>query len=134
MHNLVMNVFAQCGELKAMWRLLEEMTDKGLTVSGRTFPLLVCTSGQGGLRWRLVERFIKSSYVAAGEFDEAQKFFDEMLVRGQLPNVYTYNSMICGLCTLGKFDKACSLLKDMDSHGCTPNFSVYSTLVSRLRS
>uniref|UniRef100_A0A0A9DU81 Pentatricopeptide repeat-containing protein n=1 Tax=Arundo donax TaxID=35708 RepID=A0A0A9DU81_ARUDO len=47
-----------------------------------------------------------TGYVAAGEFDEAQKFFDDMLVRGQLPNVYTYNSMIRGLCTVGKFDKA----------------------------
>jgi len=43
--------------------------------------------------------------VAAGEFEEAQRFFYDMLVRGQLPNVYTYNSMIRGLCTVGEFDK-----------------------------
>ncbi|KAG2557019.1 hypothetical protein PVAP13_8NG185103 [Panicum virgatum] len=29
MYNLVMKVFAECGEVKAMWRLLEEMAEKG---------------------------------------------------------------------------------------------------------
>lgn len=69
-----------------------------------------------------------------GNLRKPRGFFDDMLVRGQLPNVYTYNSMIQGLCTVGEFDKAFAMLKDMDSHGCTPNFSVYSSLVSRLRS
>jgi len=61
MYNLVMKVFAECGEVKAMWRLFEEMTEKGLPVSSRTFHLLICASGKVGLRRRLVERFIKSS-------------------------------------------------------------------------
>ncbi|GJN19828.1 hypothetical protein PR202_gb07138 [Eleusine coracana subsp. coracana] len=61
MYNQVMKVFAQCGEVKAMWRLFEEMAEKGQPVSARTFHLLICSSGQVGLRRRLVERFIKSS-------------------------------------------------------------------------
>nr|CAB3499200.1 unnamed protein product [Digitaria exilis] len=52
-YNLVMKVFAQCGEVKAMWRLFEEMAEKGLPVSARTFHLLICASGQVGLRRRL---------------------------------------------------------------------------------
>jgi len=51
----------ECGEVKAMWRLFEEMTDKGLPVFSWTFHLLICASGKVGLRRRLVERFIKSS-------------------------------------------------------------------------
>jgi hypothetical protein len=60
MYNRVLKAFAQCGEVKAMWGLLE-MTEKGLPVSARTFHLLICTCGQAGLRRRLVERFVKSS-------------------------------------------------------------------------
>lgn len=56
-----------------------------------------------------------------------------MIIRGQLPNVFTYNSMIRGLCMAGKFDKACLMLKEMEFRGCNPNFLVYSTLVSNLR-
>jgi pentatricopeptide repeat protein len=48
MYSLVMKVFAECGEVKAMWRLFEEMAEKGQPVSARTFHLLICSSGQIG--------------------------------------------------------------------------------------
>ncbi|KAM1029471.1 hypothetical protein ACFX2A_042979 [Malus domestica] len=56
-----------------------------------------------------------------------------MIPNGQLPNVFTYNAIIRGLCRARKFEQACSMLKVMEFKGCNPNFTVHSTLVSYLR-
>ncbi|XP_010312104.1 pentatricopeptide repeat-containing protein At3g60050-like isoform X2 [Solanum lycopersicum] len=259
-YHLIMKIFAESDEFKAMWRLVDEMIEKGYPTTARTFNLLICTCGEAGLARKVVERFIKSKtfnyrpfrhsfnailhsllgvnqyrliewvyqqmlveghipdiltynillcskyrlgkldqfhrlldemgrngfspdlytfnillhvlgkgdkplaavnllnhmkevgyepsilhfttlidglsragYVVAGELDKAQELFTDMIVNGQLPNVFTYNSMIRGLCMAEKFDEACMMVKEMELRGCNPNFMVYSTLVSYLK-
>uniref|UniRef100_A0A2N9GNQ1 Pentacotripeptide-repeat region of PRORP domain-containing protein n=1 Tax=Fagus sylvatica TaxID=28930 RepID=A0A2N9GNQ1_FAGSY len=205
-YHLIMKIFAECDEFKAMWRLVDEMIENGFPTTARTFNILICTCGGAGLARKVVERFIKSKtfnfrpfkhsynailhslltvnqykliewvyqqmlveghspdiltynvvmcakcigdkplaalnllnhmkevgYIVAGELEKAQEMFDEMIIKGQLPNVFTYNSMIRGFCMAGKFEEARSMLKEMESRGCNPNFLVYSTLVSNLR-
>ncbi|CAN1180653.1 Pentatricopeptide repeat-containing protein At1g55630 [Linum perenne] len=240
-YNLMVKLLAECNEFMAMWRVVDEMTEKGLPTTARTFNILICTCGEAGLARRVVERFIRSKtfnyrpfkhshnailcallgvrhyklidwvhrrmlcsgfhpdiltynvvmcakyrlgelgevwrlvdemvnygfapdfhtyniilhvlgkanqplaarnalnrmkdegYVVAGEFNKAQAMFDEMIVRGQLPNVFTYNSMIRGYCMAEKYKEACSMFNEMEGKGCSPNFRVYRTLVSSLR-
>ncbi|KAI9160064.1 hypothetical protein LWI28_004772 [Acer negundo] len=43
-----------------------------------------------------------TSYIVAGELENAQALFNEMIIKGQLPNVFTYNSMIRGFCMAGR--------------------------------
>jgi len=100
--------------VQGIWRLLDEMVKAG------SRPDVVCYT-------------VITGYVVSGELDKAKEMFREMTVKGQLPNVFTYNSMIRGLCMAGEFREACWLLKEMESRGCNPNFVVYSTLVSYLR-
>lgn len=45
-YNLAMKIFAESEELKAMWRLVDEMTQSGLPVTPRTFNILICTCGE----------------------------------------------------------------------------------------
>ncbi|KAI6696307.1 hypothetical protein NL676_016426 [Syzygium grande] len=204
-YHLMMKIFAECDEFKAMWRLVDEMIEKGFPTTARTFHILICTCGEVGLARTVVERFIKSKvfnyrpfkhsynailhslvslkqykliewvyqqmlteglspdiltynilmcakyrlgkwdqfhrlldemgrrYVVAGELEKAVEMFNKMIIDGQLPNVFTYNSMIRGYCMAGNFAKACSVLNEMEARGCNPNFLVYSTLVSYLR-
>ncbi|GAB4858246.1 hypothetical protein Ancab_009643 [Ancistrocladus abbreviatus] len=206
--HLVMKIFGDCGEFKAMWKLFNEMIEHGYHVTARTLNILICSLGKAGLERPVVERLIKSKtfnfrqhkhcynailhsllaikqykliewvyqqmlaepehfspdiltyniliwtkyrlgkttesqklldemtdngYTVASELEKAQQLFKEMIVKGQLPNVFTYNSMICGLCLAGKFAEACSMLNEMEYRGCTPNFLVYSTLVNHLQ-
>ncbi|CAA2981597.1 Hypothetical predicted protein [Olea europaea subsp. europaea] len=65
-------------------------------------------------------------YVASGEIDKALEMLKEMISKGQLPNVLTYNFMIRGLCMVRKFEEARLMLKEMESKICEPNFLVYN--------
>lgn len=146
MYNLVMKVFAECGEVKAMWRLLEEMTEKGLPVSARTFHLLICTCGQAGLRRRLVERFIKSSsfnyrpfrtsfnailhtLLTINQYSLIEWVHQKMLMEGYTPDVLTYNVVMRAKYLLGKLDQFHRLLDEMGKNGLTPDLHTYNLLL-----
>ncbi|CAM0956542.1 unnamed protein product [Alopecurus aequalis] len=146
MYNLVMKVFAECGEVKAMWGLLEEMTEKGLPVSARTFHLLICTCGQAGLRRRLVERFIKSSsfnyrpfrnsfnailhtLLTIKQYSLIEWVHQKMLMEGYTPDVLTYNLVMRAKYLLGKLDQFHRLLDEMGKDGLTPDLHTYNLLL-----
>ncbi|KAJ1294915.1 hypothetical protein BS78_01G182800 [Paspalum vaginatum] len=146
MYNLVMKVFAECGEVKAMWRLFEEMANKGLPVSARTFHLLICASGQVGLRRRLVERFIRLSTFNFRPFRNAfnailymlltieqysliEWVHQEMLLQGHSPDVLTYNIVMRAKYMLGKLDQSLRLLVEMEKNGLTPDLHTYNLLL-----
>lgn len=146
MYNLVMKVFAECGEVKAMWRLLEEMTEKGLPVSARTFHLLICTCGQAGMRRRLVERFIKSSsfnyrpfrnsfnailhtLLTIEQYSLIDWVHQKMIIEGHSPDVLTYNVVMRAKYMLGKLDQFHRLLDEMGKNGLTPDLHTYNLLL-----
>ncbi|KAK3153005.1 hypothetical protein QOZ80_2BG0166390 [Eleusine coracana subsp. coracana] len=146
MYNQVMKVFAQCGEVKAMWRLFEEMAEKGQPVSARTFHLLICSSGQVGLRRRLVERFIKSSTFNYRPFRNAfnailhtlltiQQYsliewvHQKMLLEGHSPDILTYNVVMRAKYMLGKLDQFHRLLDEMGRNGLNPDLYTYNILL-----
>ncbi|KAF8672480.1 hypothetical protein HU200_049694 [Digitaria exilis] len=148
-YNLVMKVFAQCGEVKAMWRLFEEMAEKGLPVSARTFHLLICASGQVGLRRRLVERFIKSSTFRYRSFRNAfnailhtlltieqysliEWVHQKMIFEGHSPDVLTYNIVMRAKYMLGKLDQFHRLLDEMGKNELMPDLHTYNLLLHAL--
>ena len=53
-YHLVMNIYAECEEFKALWRLVDEMVEKGLPATARTFNILIRTCGEAGLAKSLV--------------------------------------------------------------------------------
>ncbi|KAL9335782.1 hypothetical protein Peur_072963 [Populus x canadensis] len=55
-----MKIFAQCEEFRAMWRLADEMIEKGFHTTAQTFNILICTCSEAGLAMNVLERFIKS--------------------------------------------------------------------------
>lgn len=146
MYNLVMKVFAECGEVQAMWRLFEEMTDKGLHASSRTFHLLICASGKAGLRRRLVERFIKASTFNYRPFRNAfnailytlltieqysliEWVHEKMILEGYSPDVLTYNVVMRAKYMLGKLDQFHRLLDEMGKDGLAPDLHTYNLLL-----
>jgi pentatricopeptide repeat protein len=146
MYNVVMKVFAECGEVKAMWRLLEEMAEKGLPVSARTFHLLICSSGKVGLRRRLVERFIKLSTFRYRPFRNAfnailhtlltieqysliEWVHEKMILEGHSPDILTYNIVMRAKYMLGKLDQFHRLLDEMGQNGFTPDLHTYNLLL-----
>jgi pentatricopeptide repeat protein len=146
MYNLVMKVFSECGEVKAMWRLFEDMSEKGQPVSARTFHLLICTSGKVGLRRRLVERFIKLSTFIYRPFRNAfnailhtlltieqysliEWVHEKMILEGHSPDVLTYNIVMRAKYMLGKLDEFHRLLDEMGRNELTPDLHTYNLLL-----
>ncbi|XP_038878012.1 pentatricopeptide repeat-containing protein At3g60050-like [Benincasa hispida] len=145
-YHLIMKIFAECEEFKAMWRLLDEMTEKGYPVTARTFMILICTCGDAGLARKVVERFIKSktfnfrpfkhSYNAilhgllvVKQYKLIEWVYHQMLLDGHSPDILTYNVLLFARCKLGKLDQFHRLLDEMASNGFSPDFHTYNILL-----
>ena len=75
---------------------------------------------------------VLSGIVAEGEYVMLGELFDEMLVIGLIPDVYTYNVYINGLCKQNKVDKALQIVASMEELECKPNVVTYNTILGAL--
>lgn len=145
-YNLAMKIFAESEELKAMWRLVDEMTQNGLPVTPRTFNILICTFGEAGMARKVVERFIKSqgfnyrpykhsfnailhSLIITSQYRLIEWVYQQMLLEGYDPDVLTYNVVLCAKFRLGKLDQFHRLLDEMRDKGTTPDLHTYNLLL-----
>ncbi|CAN4111268.1 unnamed protein product [Withania somnifera] len=145
-YHLIMKIFAESEELKAMWRLVDEMTVKGYPTTARTFNLLICTCGEAGLARNVVERFIKSktfnyrplrhsfnailhSLLGVNQYRLIEWVYRQMLVEGHLPDILTYNIMLCSKYRLAKLDQFHTLLDGMGQNGFSPDFHTFNILL-----
>ncbi|ONI34646.1 hypothetical protein PRUPE_1G492400 [Prunus persica] len=60
---------------------------------------------------------------------EANHMFRNMLFRGFVPDVVTYNSLINGCCKTYRIERALELFDDMNRMGCTPNRVTYDSFI-----
>ncbi|KAL6296778.1 hypothetical protein ACE6H2_004920 [Prunus campanulata] len=60
---------------------------------------------------------------------EANHMFRNMLFRGFVPDVVTYNSLINGCCKTYRIERALELFDDMNRRGCTPNRVTYDSFI-----
>ncbi|KAH6835762.1 Pentatricopeptide repeat superfamily protein [Perilla frutescens var. hirtella] len=145
-YNLMMVIFSECEEFKAMWRLLDEMIEKGYPTTARTFNLLIRTCGGAGLARKVVERFMKSktfnyrpfkhsfnailhSLLTLNQYKLIEWVYHQMLVDGQSPDVLTYNIIMWAKCRLGKLDHFHGLLDEMGRSGFSPDFHTFNLLL-----
>ncbi|KAF7852355.1 hypothetical protein BT93_L0908 [Corymbia citriodora subsp. variegata] len=145
-YHLMMKIFAECDEFKAMWRLVDEMIEKGFPMTARTFNILICTCGEVGLARRVVERFIKSkvfnyrpfkhsynaifhSLVALKQYKLIEWVYQQMIAEGLSPDILTYNILMCAKYRLGKLDQFHRLLDEMGRRGFSPDFHTYNLLL-----
>ncbi|XP_021295986.1 pentatricopeptide repeat-containing protein At3g60050-like [Herrania umbratica] len=145
-YHLIMKIFAECEEHKAMWRLVDEMIENGYPTTARTFNILICTCGEAGLARKVVERFIKSktfnyrpfkhSYNAilhtllvVNQYKLIEWVYQQMLAEGLAPDTLTYNILMCAEYRLGKLDQFHRLLDEMGRSGFSPDFHTYNILL-----
>lgn len=145
-YHLMMKIFANCEEFKAMWRLVDEMIEKGYPTTARTFNILICTCGQAGLARNIVERFIKSktfnfrpfkhsynaillSLLVVKQYKLIEWVYQQMLAEGYSQDILTYNVMMCAKYRLGKLDQFHRLLDEMGRSGFSPDVHTYNLLL-----
>ncbi|XP_077226143.1 uncharacterized protein LOC143859303 [Tasmannia lanceolata] len=146
MYNLIMKIFANCEEFKAMWRLVDEMIENGYPTTARTFNILICTCGEAGMARRLVEMFVKSktfvfrpfkhsfnavihSLLAVNQYNLIEWVYQQMLLDGHSPDVLTYNMLMCAKYRLGKLDQFHRLLDEMGRSEFAPDLHTYNLLL-----
>ncbi|KAI3508285.1 hypothetical protein L1887_23291 [Cichorium endivia] len=145
-YHLIMQIFAESEEYKAMWRLLEEMTEKGYPVTSRTFNILICTCGQAGLTKKIVETFIKSksfnfrpfshsfnailhSLLAIKQYQLIEWVYEQMLTDNRQPDAFTYNIIMYTKYRLGKLEEFHMLLDERFRNGFLPDFHTYNIIL-----
>ncbi|KAK8599485.1 hypothetical protein V6N13_077406 [Hibiscus sabdariffa] len=145
-YHLILKICAECEEYKAMWRLVDEMTENGFPTTARTFNILICTCGEAGLARKVVERFIKSkmfnyrpfkhSYSAilhtllsVNQFKLIEWVYQQMLSDGFSPDILSYNILMYAKYKLGKLDQFHRLLDEMGRCGFSPDFHTYNILL-----
>ncbi|KAJ0041905.1 hypothetical protein Pint_17443 [Pistacia integerrima] len=145
-YHLIMKIFAECEEFKAMWRLVDEMIENGFPTTARTFNILICTCGEAGLARKVVERFIKSktfnyrpfkhsynavlySLLAIKQYRLIEWVYQQMSDEGHPPDILTYNIIMCAKYRLGKLEQFHRLLDEMGRSGFSPDFHTYNILL-----
>lgn len=145
-YHLIMKIFADAEEFKAMWRLVDEMIEKGYPTTARTFNILICTCGEAGLAKRVVERFIKSktfnyrpfkhsfnailhSLLVVSQYKLIEWVYQQMLIECHSPDILTYNILMCAKFRLGKLDQFHRLLDEMGRSGFSPDFHTFNILL-----
>ncbi|KAK6155703.1 hypothetical protein DH2020_009951 [Rehmannia glutinosa] len=145
-YHMMMNIFAESEEFKAMWRLVDDMIEKGYPTTARTFNILICTCGGAGLARKVVERFIKSktfnyrpfkhsfnailhSLLTLNQYKLIEWVYQQMLVEGHSPDVLTYNIIMCAKFRLGKLDQFHGLLDELGRSGFSPDFHTFNLLL-----
>ncbi|XP_028790408.1 pentatricopeptide repeat-containing protein At1g55630-like [Neltuma alba] len=145
-YHLIMKIFAECEEFKAMWRLVDEMNEKGIPTTARTFHILICTCGELGFAKKVVDRFLKStmfhyrpfrhSYNAIlhcllnlKQYKLIEWVHQQMLLEGLPSDILTYNIVMYAKYRLGKLDQFNILLDEMGKNGFSPDFHTYNILL-----
>ncbi|XP_051138297.1 pentatricopeptide repeat-containing protein At3g60050-like [Andrographis paniculata] len=145
-YHLMMKIFAECGELKAMWRLVEEMIEKGYPMTARTFNIVICSCREAGIARTVIERFIKSkvfnyrqvkdsfnailrSLLILNQYKLVEWVYQQMLAAGHCPNALTYNIIMCAKFRLGKLDEFHGLLAEMGRCGLSPDIHTFNILL-----
>ncbi|XP_010469237.1 PREDICTED: pentatricopeptide repeat-containing protein At3g60050-like isoform X1 [Camelina sativa] len=145
-YHLLMKIFAECGEYKAMWRLVDEMVQDGLPTTARTFNLLICSCGEAGLAKQAVVQFIKSktfnyrpfkhsynailnSLLGVKQYKLIEWVYEQMLEDGFSPDVLTYNILLWTNYRLGKMDRFDRLFDEMARDGLSLDCYTYNILL-----
>lgn len=148
-YHLIMKIFSESDEFKAMWRLVDEMTEQGFPITARTFQILICTCGEAGLARRVVERFLKSknfnyrpfkhSYnaillclIGLKQYKLVEWVYRQMLFNNHSPDILTYNIVMCANYRLGKLDEFHRLLEELDANGFSPDLHTFNLLLHLL--
>ncbi|KZV46923.1 pentatricopeptide repeat-containing protein-like [Dorcoceras hygrometricum] len=142
-YHMMMKIFAESEEFKAMWSLVDDMTVKGYPTTARTFNILICTCGRAGLARKVVERFIKSktfnyrpfkhsynailhSLLTVKEYRLIEWVYRTMLVEGHSPDVMTFNILMWTKFRLGKLNQFYRLLDEMGRCGFSPDLHTFN--------
>ncbi|CAN1143229.1 Pentatricopeptide repeat-containing protein At5g64320, mitochondrial [Linum perenne] len=124
-------------------KLIDRMLLRNFTPNAITYGYLMdglCRAGQVDEAHALLKEvpypnivhlnMVINGYVKSDRLDEAKAFFyDKMLKSNFVPDIFTFNILIHGLCRKGFLGSAVEVVNEMASKGCQPNVYTYTLLI-----
>ncbi|XP_010521277.1 PREDICTED: pentatricopeptide repeat-containing protein At1g77405 [Tarenaya hassleriana] len=123
-YNTMIHALCRIGNFKKARFLLEQMELPGFRCPPDTYTYTILISSyckfsmQTGCRKAIRRRMW-----------EANRMFREMLFKGFVPDIVTYNCLIDGCCKTNRTGRAMELFEDMKKRGCVPNRVTYTSFV-----
>ncbi|XP_022768127.1 pentatricopeptide repeat-containing protein At1g77405 [Durio zibethinus] len=123
-YNTIIHALCRVGNFNKARFLLEQMELPGFRCPPDlyTYTILISSyckfSMQTGCRKAIRRRLY-----------EANHLFREMLFKGFVPDVVTYNCLIDGCCKTNRIERALELFEDMNKRNCVPNRITYNSFI-----
>ncbi|KHG05396.1 hypothetical protein F383_01567 [Gossypium arboreum] len=116
--------------LKGLWDFLKEMSriDNGSLVTTSSITCLIKVLGEEGSYCKLSMQTGCRKAIRRRLY-EANHLFREMLFKGFVPDVVTYNCLIDGCCKTNRIERALELFEDMNKRNCVPNRITYNSFI-----
>ena len=122
--NIILNGWCVMGSLreaKRFWNDIISSKCKPDLFTHSIFINSLTMAGKLGTAVKLFTTMWEQGCNPGCKIPEALEIFGEMNVRGCLPDVVTYNSLIKHLCKIRRMEKVHELLREMDQKNCLPN-------------
>ncbi|CAL1393823.1 unnamed protein product [Linum trigynum] len=124
-------------------KLIDRMVLRGFIPNGVTYGYLMdglCRSGKVDEAFSLLNEvpspsvvhfnIVINGYVKSGRLDEAKEILcGRMINSGFIPDLFTFNILICGLCRKGLFGSALEIVDEMGRKGVEPNVNTFTALI-----
>lgn len=123
-YNTIIYALCRIGNFKKARFLLEQMELPGFRCPPDTFTYTILIGSY--CRYGLETGCRKAT---RRRLWEANHMFRNMLFRGFVPDVVTYNALINGCCKTYRIERALELFKDMNKRECAPNRVTYDSFI-----
>ncbi|XP_010471935.1 PREDICTED: pentatricopeptide repeat-containing protein At1g77405 [Camelina sativa] len=123
-YNTIINALCRVGNFKKARFLLDQMQLPGFRYPPDiyTYTILISSYCRYGMHTGCRKAIRRRMW-------EANRMFREMLFRGFVPDVVTYNCLIDGCCKTNRIGRALELFEDMKKRGCVPNQVTYNSFI-----
>ncbi|XP_010416682.1 PREDICTED: pentatricopeptide repeat-containing protein At1g77405-like [Camelina sativa] len=123
-YNTIINALCRVANFKKARFLLDQMQLPGFRYPPDiyTYTILISSYCRYGMQTGCRKAIRRRMW-------EANRMFREMLFRGFVPDVVTYNCLIDGCCKTNRIGRALELFEDMKKRGCVPNQVTYNSFI-----
>ncbi|KAJ7956291.1 Pentatricopeptide repeat-containing protein [Quillaja saponaria] len=143
-YNIIANGWCLIKRTPKALEVLKEMVERGLNPSLATYNLMLkgyFRAGQINEAWEFFLQMKKRkcdidvvTYTTLvlckkDSVENALLAFEEMLMKGYVPNSTTYNVIIRGLCHAGDMERGMEFFEKMEADECEPNVQTYNVMI-----
>lgn len=145
-YHVMLKIFSECEDVESMCNLVDEMIEKEMTITARTFSILIWTSVEYGKDRKDLERFIKSKrfnykpyknrynailhcLIVANRYELIGWVYKHMLLAGISRDIFTYNIVMWANYRLGNIAEFFHLFNEMTSEGFCPDLHTYNIML-----